>query len=73
MLLSQHLVTLPASSCRAKDVVQKLLAPQPSQRLSAAEALKHPWLSAHPEAAPGRGADLTDTLANMRHFQQMLP
>eukprot|EP00892_Ulva_mutabilis_P006189 jgi/Ulvmu1/3942/UM018_0165.1 len=60
-------------SDEAKDLVQKLLAPQSKLRLSAAEALKHTWLAEPAEGAAGRGADLTDTLANMRHFQQLLP
>jgi len=32
-------------SDKAKDVVQKMLLKDPKKRISASEALKHPWLN----------------------------
>lgn len=55
--------------CRAKDLIQKLLLVDPAQRLSADQALAHPWVALHDQVASPAG-DLTSALDNLRHFRQ---
>lgn len=50
----------------AKDLVQRLLVTDPAQRLTATQALEHPWASGALDAP----ADLRRAQANMRRAQQ---
>lgn len=50
----------------AKDLVQRLLVTDPAQRLTATQALEHPWASGVLDAP----ADLRRAQANMRRAQQ---
>lgn len=36
----------PPAACSAKDLVRKLLVVDPGRRLTAAECMKHPWVTA---------------------------
>ncbi|KAF8727793.1 hypothetical protein AX14_007004 [Amanita brunnescens Koide BX004] len=48
-------------SALAKDFVRSLLKPEPTERLSAEEALKHPWISVHePSKEHDLGAGLRE-------------
>lgn len=49
----------------AKDLVRKLLKPDPKKRLKAHEALKHPWI----ENASDKNVISKDRLANLKRFQ----
>lgn len=44
--------TLPAAPEEARDLVSRLMVLDPEKRLSAAEALAHPFLTTGPPAAP---------------------
>jgi calcium-dependent protein kinase len=55
-------------SSKGKDFVSKLLVVDPKQRMTAAEALNHPWITevgSHPEVEVPR-----DVLENLRDFAQ---
>ena len=53
----QHRPGWKALSSDAKDMVTQMLHPDPRKRLSASEALLHPWITSHPEAE-GRNVHL---------------
>lgn len=57
-------------SCRAKDLVSKLLVVDPMQRLSAEAALEHPWL--HPDLSASQ-RPLRLTQANFKQTLQHEP
>lgn len=53
-------------SDEAKDLISKLLVVDPEERLTAREALEHPWMLAHDSVLLKR--DLADTVQEMRRF-----
>ena len=42
-----------APSAPAKDLIRRLLVPQPERRATAAEGLRHEWICADPATSPG--------------------
>ena len=42
-----------APSAPAKDLIRRLLVPQPEHRATAAEGLRHEWICADPATSPG--------------------
>ncbi|KAL2318898.1 hypothetical protein Fmac_032774 [Flemingia macrophylla] len=59
----------PSISDAAKDLVRKLLTPDPKKRITAAEALEHPWLKAGGEASD-KSPD-SAVLIRMKRFRTM--
>lgn len=53
-------------SPEAKDLIKKLLVVDPSQRLTAADALKHAWVLTNDDVLQKR--DLTNTVEEMKRF-----
>jgi serine/threonine protein kinase len=53
--------------CRAKDLIQKLLVVDPAQRLTAQQALAHPWIAQYDNVSAPAG-DLTGALDNLRNM-----
>jgi serine/threonine protein kinase len=49
----------------AKDLIEKLLDPNPESRLTAEEALAHPWLLADPEYRSSRATSPTSSICNL--------
>jgi serine/threonine protein kinase len=49
----------------AKDLLKGLLEVDPTKRLSATEALKHPWIAGEPETRPNQ--PLTNTHESLKH------
>lgn len=68
---SSCLRTTPSCSraFRAKDLVDKLLMVDPKKRLTAKEALKHPWMQLESVEAT---ASLSGAQENMRAFSRKL-
>ncbi|KAG6492196.1 calcium-dependent protein kinase 1-like [Zingiber officinale] len=58
----------PSISSGAKELVKKMLRPDPKERLSAAEILNHPWMKG--DGAPDKPLDLT-VLNRMKQFRAM--
>ncbi|PKA63371.1 Calcium-dependent protein kinase 3 [Apostasia shenzhenica] len=59
----------PSISSSAKELVKKMLRPDPKERLSAIEVLNHPWISVDGEASD-KPIDIT-VLTRMKHFRAM--
>lgn len=58
-------------SPEAKDLIKKLLVVDPSQRLTAADALKHHWVLTNDDVLQKR--DLTGTVEEMKKYVFSLP
>jgi calcium-dependent protein kinase len=56
-------------SAEAKGLVQQLLTYDPSKRISAACALKHPWIQHNTKQIQVRVADLRRAIENLRFFK----
>ena len=54
---SAHTSARPPQSAEARDFVSRLLVRDPAQRMSALEALSHPWLSRPARPAPGHAGN----------------
>ena len=54
--------------CRAKDLIAKLLVVDPKSRLTAEQALQHPWLQ-----APVTELNATPSLAGAQQQMRLLP
>ncbi|OEL21464.1 Calcium-dependent protein kinase 3 [Dichanthelium oligosanthes] len=59
----------PSISNGAKDLVKKMLRPDPKERLTAAEILNHPWIREDGEA-PDKPLDIT-VISRMKQFRAM--
>ncbi|KAL6841097.1 hypothetical protein ACP4OV_029066 [Aristida adscensionis] len=59
----------PSISKSAKDLVKKMLRQDPKERLTAAEILRHPWITENGEA-PDKPLDLT-VIHRMKRFSAM--
>ncbi|XP_077229487.1 calcium-dependent protein kinase 1-like [Tasmannia lanceolata] len=59
----------PSISSAAKELVKKMLRPDPKERLSAVEILNHPWVREDGEASD-KPIDIT-VLTRMKHFRAM--
>lgn len=54
--------------CSAKDLIRKLLIVDPRQRLTAAQALQHPWIT----AGEVPSSPLVGAVQNMNEMKQIL-
>lgn len=50
----------------SKDLVKKLIVVDPLKRLSATEALFHPWITGEYRVASGKDVQLSESLGHMR-------
>ncbi len=56
-------------SPEGKDLVKKLLTYDPNSRISAADALQHPWIRMHAEDEKLEKSIATKALGNLRNFR----
>ena len=57
-------------SANAKDFITKLLNKDPKQRMSAAEALKHPWLTSAKETSKVSPRQMNQARQNLLKFSE---
>ena len=55
-------------SLECKDFVRQLLSVDPKRRLSAKDAMKHPWIQTNRLRNPGNMGLLEETLTNLENF-----
>uniref|UniRef100_A0A7S2YU53 Protein kinase domain-containing protein n=1 Tax=Entomoneis paludosa TaxID=265537 RepID=A0A7S2YU53_9STRA len=55
-------------SAEARDVLERLLAVDPQQRLTATELLEHPWITQQQEPLESRNRTTTSTVASMKEI-----
>lgn len=56
-------------SSQAKDLVARLMQPDPDSRLSAEEALAHPWLVAYNSSSPPKTESIQASLEALKQFR----
>lgn len=56
-------------SSEAKDLVKKLLTYEPSKRISAAEAIQHPWIKKQADQEKVEKSLATNALSNLKAFR----
>lgn len=58
-------------SDNARDLIKKMLEKNPAKRITAKEALKHPWISNRLQQSSADERQLTDTVSNLGSFRQL--